>query len=82
MNTWVLEICFNGNGDEEWERAQAVVAELRERDERVGGRKGVFWRVDVPQTEGSPEECITELERALAQIDESAPSLLAVGLRE
>ena len=81
-NTWVLEISFKGNGDEEWERAQAVVTELRERDERVGGRKGMFWRVDVPQTEASPEECMTGIEQALAHIDESAPSLLAVGLRD
>jgi hypothetical protein len=82
VNTWELAIEFTGTPptDEKWSQASAIVAELRRRDPRVAERVGSFWPVDYGATDETLEQAIHSVERALAEVDESAPDLLKVTL--
>ena len=83
MNVWNLEIAFVGSppSDENWERAEAIVAGLRQRvpDWRVGERAGALWMLEYGMTEDTVDQAIADVKRTLIGIDGDAPELLRVG---
>jgi hypothetical protein len=82
VNVWNLHIAFIGSppSDENWDRAEKIVEELRQRDQRVGDQAGAFWTFDYGMTEATAEQAIADIEGKLTEIDGDALTLLRVGL--
>jgi hypothetical protein len=75
---WNFDIAYIGAGDVQWERAQEIVAELAEKDGRVGERYGAFWPFTYGMTELDQEAARADVKRMLSEIDLSADAILDV----